>query len=216
MNTDARMLVALALMGRDLTWLRRTSGLGPNTIDGVVTGFTRTPRPRTLETIVAQLGVPQTWLFADSPQRQLTETEEKELRQCVRTIRALARGLRTDVRAKSNVVRETRLAVPHHLKLRGAREVYRVQGSSMSGFGLMHGDLLYVNPMDSRFALKTAVGTFVVFRLNDALYLKQLTVATRGRIVFRSAHTGYDPMTIRRGEKLQLLGRVVASVRELI
>jgi len=215
MNTGARMLMALALMGRDQAWLLRESRLGPNTIDGVLTGITRTPRPSTIETIVALLGVPKAWLFADTPQRQLTEIEYKELRQCVRTIRALARGLRADVRARSNVERETRLRVPHQLKLRGAREVYRVRGASMSGFGLMHGDLLYVKPLDSRFAVKAAVGAFVVFRLNDALYLKQFTVGTRGRIVLRSAHTGYDPMTIRPGEKLELLGRVVASVREL-
>jgi len=215
MNTGARMLMALALMGRDQTWLQRETRLGPNTIDGVLTGCRRNPSARTIETIVALLGVPKAWLFADIPQRQLTETEEKELRQCVRTIRALARGLRADVRAKSNVARETRLAVPHQLKLRGAREVYRVQGSSMSGFGLMHDDLVYVKPLDSRFSVKAAVGAFVILRLNDAFYLKQFTVAARGRIVLRSAHTGYDPMTIRTGEKLQLLGRVVASVREL-
>ena len=121
--------------------------------------------------------------------------------------------MRTDVRATANLIRETTVAVPHQFKLRGAREVYRVQGSCMSGFGFVHGDLVYVKPLSTRFALRSAVGSFVVFRLNDVLHLRQLTVATHSRIVMRSAHHGCDPFTVRTGDKFELVGQIVASVR---
>ena len=214
MNFGARMRIALALMGRDPTWLVRESRLGPHTIGNLLSGHTRNPTARTTERLAGLLGVPPTWLLADAPQRRLTETEHEELLQCVQTIRALASGLRDDARAKPNVKRETERAVPHQFKLRGAREVYRAQGPSMSGFGIVDGDLVYAKPLD-RLAVRDAVGSLVVLRLNGALYLKRLTVAPRGRIVLRSAHRGYDPVTIRAGDRFEPLAQAVVSVREL-
>jgi SOS-response transcriptional repressor LexA len=217
MNVDARMRIALALMGRDPAWLVHESGLRPSTIEYVLSGHTRTPTAtRAMERVAGLLGVPSAWLFADTPQRQLTETEHAELLQCVQTIRALAQGLRIDARAKPNVKRETRRVVPRQFRLRGAREVYRVEGISMSRFGLLHGDLVYIRPLTRRFlGLDALAGSFVVFRLNDTHYLKQFTVATDG-IVFHSACTGYAPITAHSGDKVELLGRVVASVREFV
>jgi SOS-response transcriptional repressor LexA len=200
-------------MGREPAWLRRNTRLGPNTILDVLAGITRTPSAPTLEKLAQVLGVPPAWLTADVPQRRLTETEHDELLQCVQTLRALARGTRIDVRADPNVQHEPARAVPHQFKLLGAREVYRARGASMSGFGLMDGDLVYAKPL-ARPSIRDAVGSLVVLRLNGALFLKQLIVAARGKIVLRSAHPGYDPLTIHKHDNLELSGQVVASVRE--
>ena len=200
-------------MGHKPAWLRQRTGLGPNTILGVLEGSTRTPSAHTLEKVAAVLGVTPAWLTADLPQRRLTETEHEELLQCVETLRALARGARNDVRAEPNVLHERGRAVPHQFKLQGGREVYRAQGASMSGFGIVDGDLVYAKRVD-RFAVRNAVGSLVVLRLNGALYLKQLTVAPRSRIVLRSAHPGYDPLPIRAGDRFELVAQVVVSARD--
>lgn len=213
MNVGARVRIALALMGRDPAWLVRESGVGPHTIRDVLSGQTRSPLARTLEKMAALLGVPSSWLCADAPPRKLTETEHEELLQSVEILRRLALGPRTDVRATASLMRETKVAVTHQFKARGAREVYRVQGACMSGFGFVHGDLVYVKPLSARFAMRSAVGSFVVFRLNDVLHLRQLTVATHARIVMRGAHPGCDPLTIDTGDKFEPVGQIVASVR---
>ena len=88
MNIGARMRIALALMGRDPAWLVRESGLAPHTIRYVLSGHTRSPLARTLEKLAALLGDPYSWLYADAPQRKLTETEHEELLQCVEILRA--------------------------------------------------------------------------------------------------------------------------------
>lgn len=199
-------------MGRDAAWLRRTSPLGQNTIQRLLTEPTRRPRARTIDSVAELLGVPPAWLTADTPQRQLTPTEDGELLQCVRTLRALARGVRTDVRRKPNVRRMARAAVPQPFRAHGARDVYRVQGASMQGYGLMDGDLVYAKPLHRR-AMRAAVGSMIVFALNGALYLRRLTIAPGGVIELRSAHPGYDPMTLRPDDGFEPLGVVVASVR---
>lgn len=199
-------------MGRDAAWLRRISPLGQNTIQRLLTEPRRVPRARTIASVAEILGVPPAWLTADTPQRQLTATEDAELRQSVRTLRALARGVRTDVRRKPNLQRVARAAVPQPFRAHGARDVYRVQGASMQGFGLMDGDLVYTKPLHRR-AMRAAVGSMIVFALNGALYLKRLTIAPGGVIELRSAHPGYDPMTLRAGDEFEPLGEVVASVR---
>jgi SOS-response transcriptional repressor LexA len=125
----------------------------------------------------------------------------------------LARGARTDVRRKPNVRRVSRAAVPQPFEKQGARDVYRVQGASLSGFGLMDGDVVYAKPLARR-AMRAAVGSMIVFALNGAFYLKRLTIAPGGVIELRSAHPGYDPMKLRPDDNFELLGQIVASVRQ--
>lgn len=160
-----------------------------------------TPHPQTLQRVARVLGVSDTWLTADARPRELTPLAREELLHCVRTLGALARGLRIDARTEPNA--------------RRARGGYRVRGRSLCGFGLLDGDVVSVKPLQ-RSSLRGAVGSIVLFRLNGALYLKQLTVTRGGVVVLRSAQTGYEPITLHAADDFEPLGQVVASVRNLV
>lgn len=159
------------------------------------------------------LGVSKAWLTADVSQRELTPVEQEELLGCVSTLRRLVRGARIDARAEPNVRPEPKRRVPHALRVSGARHTYRVRGRSLAGFGLLDGDLVFVKPLPRGTRVHAATGAIVLFRLNGALYLKQLTVTAGGVVVLRSALAGYDPIVIGAGDDWTLMGRVVVSVR---
>jgi transcriptional regulator with XRE-family HTH domain len=214
-NIGARTLVALALAGRDQQWLALRSRLGPGTIDRLVNAPRSAPSPRTLQRVASVLGVSAAWLAADVPQREPTPGEWEELRRCVRALRRLGGGARIDARAEPNVRRARGRRVPRAFAGLGAREVYRVRGRSMAGFGLMDGDVVYVKPLTPE-RLRGAVGRVILFQLNGALYLKQLTVGTHNAVALRSAHAGYEPITLRPGDQWIPLGQAVASMRELV
>jgi SOS-response transcriptional repressor LexA len=214
-NTGARTRVALALMGRDRDWLAERSRLGANTIDRLLNDSRREPGGRTLERVARVLGVSRSWLTADVAQRELSPVEQEELLRCVSALRRLARGARVDARAEPNARPARGHRMPPSLRGLGGRHVYRVRGRSLSGFGLLDGDLVSVQPLPRGSRLHAAVGALVLFRLNGALYLKQLTVPERDVVVLRSAFAGYDPIVIAGDDDFALLGRAVASMREL-
>jgi len=116
---------------------------------------------------------------------------------------------------RPNISREARLRVPRPFRSLGARHVYRVIGESMSRFGLHDADLLYVRPL-TRGNARSAVGGIVVVSLNGALFLKQLTVGSRGKVALRSGRSGEYCVTITPGDDCRPLGQVVASVRCLV
>jgi SOS-response transcriptional repressor LexA len=121
------------------------------------------------------------------------------------------RGLRTDARAESNLSLVKTPTVPHEYKLAGACSVGRVRGPSLSRWGLLEGDLVYIRPEER---VRQVVGALSAFELNGATYLKRLTVARRGIVTMLSANDGYDPFAVRAQDEFKLIGVVVASARE--
>lgn len=215
MNTGVRTLVALALMGHDEAWLRERSRLGPNTIHRLIHDPGRHPSPHTLVRVARVVGTSVRWLTADASQRELTTTEREELLQCVQTLRSLARRHRIDPRSDPNVVREPARRVPRQFAALGARHAYRVRGGSLSGFGLLNGDVVYAKPSSGHRIgdVRDAVGSLIVSRISGVLYLKQLLVTAGGVVVLRSAHDGYDPLMIGADDDWTIMGKVVGSMR---
>jgi SOS-response transcriptional repressor LexA len=208
-----RILVALALSGRDRAWLVRRSGLGVNTVARLLSDTTAEAHPTTLRKVTRALGVSASWLTAEGTrQRALSAEETDELQRCVATLHAIALGARADSRSEPNVRRESKLQTPAHAIVNGAAQVYRVRGHSLTRFGLLDRDLVYVQPTEN---LHDVVGCIVLLQLNGALYLKRLTVGPRGVVTLLSACEGYDPLIVRAGDDFKVMGRVTASVREM-
>ncbi len=209
----ARTLVALAVAGRDRAWLAKKSRLSPNTIARLLSDPTVEPQPTTLTKLTRVLGVSTSWLTAgDTNQRTLNAAETAELQRCLATLHALSIGTRIDPRSDPNVRRESKLHVPSHLRSGGARQVYRIRGPSLTRFGLLAHDLVYVKPAVN---VRETAGTLAITQLNGALYLKRLTVAAGGVVVLHSACDGYDALVVREEDELRVIGRVTASVREM-
>lgn len=214
MNVGVRIRVALALLGCDREWLTRRSRLGRSTIDRLLHDPTREATPPTLKQVARVLGTSASWLTADPSQRALTPEEHEELQRSLQTLRNLARGRRIDARTHPNAVRAPDRRVPRPFAALGARHAFRVRGNSLSGFGLLDGDTVFVKPlMNGNAQIRGAVGSLVLSQLNGALYLHQLTIAPGNAVVLRSAHTGFDPLTIAPDDDWKLLGQVVASAR---
>lgn len=213
MNIGARTLVALAVSGQDRTWLARKSRLSATTIARFLNDSTFEPQATTLAKVTRALGVSESWLTAGGTrQRALNPVEHDELRRCVATLHALSIGKRIDPRSEPNVRRESKLRVPAHLRSAGARQVYRVRGPSLTRFGLLDRDLVYVKPTKN---VREMVGSLVVVQLNGALYLKRLTVGAGGVVVMESACDGYDALLVRAEDDFQVIGRTTAAVREI-
>jgi transcriptional regulator with XRE-family HTH domain len=114
--TGVRLLVALALSGRDRAWLVRKSRLGVSTVARLLRGTTAEPRPAPLGKVARALGVSAAWLTAGGTRsRALNAGETGELLRCVATLHSLALGSRTDARNEPNARRESKLRVPPHL-----------------------------------------------------------------------------------------------------
>lgn len=208
-----RILVALALSGRDRAWLVRKSRLGVNTVARLLRDTTAEPHPITLKKVTRALGVSAAWLIAAGTRlRPLNAEETDELLRCVATLHSLALGARTDARSAPNVRRESKIRVPPHFRATGARQVYRVRGPSLACFGLLDRDLVYVQPTEN---LRDAVGSIILAHLNGALFLKRLTVGAGGVVALQSACDGYDALIVRNDDDFKLMGRVTASVREM-
>lgn len=213
MNIGARTLVALAVSGQDRTWLARKSRLSATTVGRFLDDPNFEPQAATLAKVTSALGVSESWLTAGGTrQRALNAAETDELRRCVTALHALAVGKRLDPRSEPNVRRESKLRVPAHLRSTGARQVYRVRRSSLTRFGLLDRDLVYVKPTKN---VRETVGSLVVVQLNGALYLKRLTVGAGGVVVLESACDGYDALVVRADDEFRMIGIVAASLREL-
>ncbi|MBF0400229.1 MAG: translesion error-prone DNA polymerase V autoproteolytic subunit [Magnetococcales bacterium] len=86
---------------------------------------------------------------------------------------------------------------------------WRVEGCSMDGFGIHHGDYLVVDR-----AVPAADGSVVIAILNGGFVVKQL-VRRRGVVVLRSAHPDYPEIRITEEQDLAIWGVVRWSVHRV-
>ncbi|HEX8618615.1 MAG TPA: LexA family transcriptional regulator [Thermoanaerobaculia bacterium] len=96
--------------------------------------------------------------------------------------------------------------VPRDASVRGAKLVARVIGDSMDGAGgFRDGQLVFLRPTQSR---RTATGKIVVCRLDDAIYLKQLTGTGRS-VTLVSINPTHDPIVVDEANRIEIYGIVV-------
>jgi SOS-response transcriptional repressor LexA len=100
--------------------------------------------------------------------------------------------------------------VPARYKKLHADAVFSVQGESMTGEKILPGDLLFVHQTR---ATEEAINRIVVCTVDDMILVKRLR--TRGRkLILKSAHTGYKPMTVDEdSSSFRLIGIVVGTSR---
>lgn len=96
--------------------------------------------------------------------------------------------------------------IPRDASGRGAKLVARAIGDSMEGPGGFHdGQLVFLRPTRSR---RMATGKIVVCRLDDAIYLKQLTGTGRGAMLV-SINRAHEPIEVDDANRIEIYGIVV-------
>lgn len=99
-----------------------------------------------------------------------------------------------------------KVRIPRDASVRGAKLVARAIGDSMEGpGGVRDGELVFLKPTRSR---RTATGEIVVCRLDDAIYLKQLTGTGRGATLV-SINPAHDPIAVEDANRIEIYGVVV-------
>lgn len=100
----------------------------------------------------------------------------------------------------------TKVRIPRDARQRGAKLVARVIGDSMDApGGFRDGELVFLKPTRSR---RTATGHIVVCRLDDAIYLKQLTGTGRSATLV-SLNPAHDAIEVDDANRIQVYGTVV-------
>lgn len=206
-----RILVALAMMGKDLQWLLKESECDPDTLRYVMDNPGGRPTKKTIATLSRVLDVTPAWLTTDAFTRQFGQSETDSLVHCVHVIRTTMRGERKDGRGEPNARLDARRRLPDLFRGSGARSVVRVIGDSLMLFGLLDGDLVYVKPAHRA---RPLVGRLVLFKLNDELHLRRLTVSAGSKVHMHSGHHDYDPIHLTKADDVAILGEVVGSIRE--
>jgi repressor LexA len=84
-------------------------------------------------------------------------------------------------------------------------------GDSMSGIGILDGDLVLVEPVDLG---EVADGAIVAARLDGKATIKRL-YSNGGDLVLEPAHADFAPMLVREHDDFALLGRVVGLFRRI-
>jgi repressor LexA len=123
-----------------------------------------------------------------------------------------ARPIRAAASSNVELLPETeakKVRIPRDASARGARLVARAIGDSMEGRGgIRDGELVFLKPTRSR---RAATGQIVVCRLDDAIYLKQLTGTGRAATLV-SINPAHDPIDVDDANRIQIYGIVVWPV----
>lgn len=92
---------------------------------------------------------------------------------------------------------------------RAATFLMRVEGDSMEGVGILHGDLLVVDR-----AAKAVSGSVVVVALNGEYTVKRLRL-DREHVWLEPANANYKPLAVVSGEELHVFGVVRHAIHTL-
>lgn len=97
--------------------------------------------------------------------------------------------------------------IPHELRARGVEFIFRVDGESMTGAGIQHGDVLYVKAGVTR---EQTNGRIVVCRHGDEQAVKRLRLLD-GKVQLVSENPQFAPLTLTDEEanELDVIGVVV-------
>ncbi|HEY0158341.1 MAG TPA: S24 family peptidase [Thermoanaerobaculia bacterium] len=104
-----------------------------------------------------------------------------------------------------------RFPIPRDLRARGVRRVFRVDGDSMTGAGIQHGDILFVR---TNVTLEQANNQIVVCRHGDDEMVKRLRVNADRTVTLQSANDKYKPQTLtaEQARDLQVYGIVHSRI----
>ncbi|HEX9983930.1 MAG TPA: LexA family transcriptional regulator [Thermoanaerobaculia bacterium] len=122
---------------------------------------------------------------------------------------AMVRPIRAAASSNVELLAEAeakKVRIPRDAHARGASLVARAIGDSMEGpGGIRDRQLVFLRPTRSR---RTATGKIVVCRVDDAIYLKQLTGTGRGATLV-SINRAHEPIEIDDANRMQIYGIVV-------
>lgn len=197
-----RLRAAIARSGMKQSAIARDAGVAPETLSRILTSSSTHPSFDVVIRIARALNENVGWLL-DERGFSLSGDEEKQLRDVVRFLgdTLLAATPRMD---DANAAAVT-VDIPRTFTVRGARLAYEASGDSMSGAGILDGDILYVRPMRTA---REANGRVVICRVDGATYVKALD-ARAGRIRLVSRNDRYPPIEPGDDQRFELIGIVV-------
>lgn len=207
----ARVRMAIEARGETQASVAARASLPVETIGRIVTRETRNPQVATLMKLAPVLGVSVGWLLGETT-AALTPWETHTLGEAIDILRSRLIGLPHDPRQSPNATPLPAGEIPREFAANGATLIFRATGDSMTGCGILGGDLLFVRPVED---VRQALGDVVVCRLAKALYVKRLAVdETHIRLV--SENESYGAIVVDEGaDDFALVGVVIARAGAL-
>jgi SOS-response transcriptional repressor LexA len=205
---------AILASGKTARAIAEAIGVDENTISRVREGKVLNPGIELLKGIARETGTTVGALLDEQP-RAFSPEDERELQRIrgwidsrLATIDAL-REPNAAVVAAGAATREKRVADQPQQRTEHpfgpeAHLVLRALGESMTGDGILPGDLLYATPADP--AQAWPLGRVVACRSAAGIFVKRL-VSEHGRRFLVSAHRDYRPIAV--DESFELLGVVL-------
>jgi SOS-response transcriptional repressor LexA len=230
MDLAARLRAAINALGQTQSWVAGRANVPEETVSRIVTRETKNPQIGTLLKLAPVLGVTVAWLVGEKT-APFTESEARSLAHAMEILRGRLRGGAVDAREEPNATPIARATgarppradawpelhgvreddIPRESAARGARWIFRAEGESMSGRGILHGDRLYVRETAD---VRQAMGDVVVCRLAGSLYAKRLEFA--GTIELVSENDRYERIVVNeKSEEFALFGIVVGRAGEV-
>ncbi|HEX2123166.1 MAG TPA: S24 family peptidase [Thermoanaerobaculia bacterium] len=218
-----RIQAAMDAKGWNQARLAAESGVAEETLSKIMTGATEDPQMSTLtrlayaldETVGALLGEKGFDLTAADQQRvrdfiawaarKLEATPPPLIdafgQPNASSLDLIAIGER---RRRSDPKSGETGSIPAHFWEQGAKEIFRANGDSMRGAGILDRDLLYVKRVG---VARMAAGKIVVCRVGNKQFVKKLEIA-RGKVRLLSANDRYAPIEVKK-EDLEVVGVVI-------
>ncbi|HEX8173164.1 MAG TPA: S24 family peptidase [Thermoanaerobaculia bacterium] len=210
MDLAARLRTAIDALGQTQSWVAARSEVPEETISRIVTRETKNPQVGTLMKLAPVLGVTVGWLLGEKT-APLSDAESRAIAAALEIIRTRLGGGSIDARRAPNAVPLARAGgartanaswpelsdvaedeIPREYATRGAKWIFRADGDSMTGCGIIAGDRLYVREIHD---LRQAIGDVVICRLAGATFSKRLIIAG-SRVQLASANERYEPIAV--------------------
>jgi transcriptional regulator with XRE-family HTH domain len=200
-----RLRSAVDRSGRKQSEIAAQAGIAAATLSRILTGRIAEPSFETTVAIIHALGesvgavLGERGFALDANElKSLADFTDFLQRTVVRS--AATAGIEPNARGSTR-----QGEVPSSWFARGARLIFRAEGDSMNGAGILHGDFLFVRPIRD---LRGATGNIVVCRLGGATYVKQLEIDA-GRIRLNSRNPRFAPIDVDEDDDFELIGIVV-------
>ncbi|HEY0142546.1 MAG TPA: XRE family transcriptional regulator [Thermoanaerobaculia bacterium] len=207
----ARVRKAIEATGETQAAVAARANLPVETVGRIVTRETRNPQVSTLMKLAPVLGVSVGWLLGETT-AALTPWESHTLSEAIDILRSRLIGVPHDPRQSPNATPLPAGEIPREFAEQGATLVFRAEGDSMNGCGILPGDHLFVRPLED---LRQALGDVVICRVAKALYVKRLAV-DETHIRLLSENESYGAIIVdETADDFALVGVVIARAGAL-